>query len=402
MRSNFDIIQDRRNTGSLKWDCTEKIFNNKDVLPMWIADMDFLAPDKVIEAIGKRNDHGIFGYMENMPESYCKTLANWMYNRHGWSIKMEWMKYTPGVVSALSAAVTGLTEPGEGIIIQAPVYPPFCEVIKNNGRKLINNPLKLVNRRYVMDFDDLERKIKSGARMIILCSPHNPVGRVWDMDELVCLGRLCHENNVIIVSDEIHSDIVYKNHKHIPIASISDELALNSITCIAASKTFGIAGLTTATAIIPNPALLDKFEKRLKGMGIDTGNIFGIVASEAAYNYGEEWLEKLLEYLQDNLKLLLDFIERNIPEISVVKPEGTYLVWLDCSRLRLNPDKLFEFMVNNAKVGLNNGATFGIEGCGYLRINIACQRVILLEGLKRIDKAVKDLSTRRIEYEQCQ
>lgn len=388
MQFNFDIIHNRRNTGSLKWDCTEKIFKDKDILPMWIADMDFLAPQKIIEAIRKRNEHGIFGYTESMPESFCNTIIDWVYKRHNWNIKREWLNCTPGVVSALSAAIMTFTEVGDKVAIQSPVYPPFYKIIRDNGRELVDNPLKLMNGHYEMDYTDLERKIKTGIKMLILCSPHNPIGRVWQYEELSKLGELCLKNNVLLVSDEIHSDIVYQNHKHIPIASISEELTQNSITCISASKTFGIAGLATSTAIIPNSKLRIKYTSKIQSMGLEIGNIFGITASEAAYKHGEEWLEHLLIYLQENLKFLLDYFRNNIPEINVIKPEGTYLVWLDCRNLGLNSKELLEFMVHKAKIGLNDGATFGLSGEGFLRINIACPRAILIEGLRRMERAI--------------
>ena len=389
MQCNFDIIYDRRNTCSLKWDCSEKIFKDKDILPMWIADMDFIAPQKVIEAIKKRNDHGIFGYMESMPEAYCNAIISWVQKRHQWKIKDEWLSCTPGVVSALSTAIMAFTKPGDRVIIQSPVYPPFYTIIKNNDRQIVDNPLKFENGSYEMDFIDLEKKMKSSIKMMILCSPHNPVGKVWSREELTKLGELCLANNVLLVSDEIHSDIVFQNYKHTPVATISDELAHNSIICIAASKTFGIAGLTTSSVIIPDVKLRTKYENKIQSMGLDNVNIFGIIASEAAYKYGDEWLEQLLVYLQENLKLLQNYFEENIPEIKVIKPEGTYLVWLDCRQLGLNPKELWKFMIHKAKIGLNDGATFGTGGEGFLRINIACPRATLVEGLKRIERAVK-------------
>jgi len=393
MQYSFDVICDRRNTSSLKWDCTEKIFNDTDILPMWIADMDFRAPHKVIEAIRERSEHGIFGYTESLPQSYCSALIDWVAKRHEWTIKSEWLSYTPGVVPALSAAVMAFTEPGDRVAVQSPAYPPFYTVIKNNGRQLVDSPLRLVDGHYIMDFEDLERKMKSGIEMMILCSPHNPVGRVWSREELNRLGELCLKNNVILVSDEIHSDIVFSNYKHIPIASISESLEHNTVTCIAASKTFGIAGLTASAAIIPDFVLRERFKNKVQCMGMETGNIFGLVASEAAYRYGEEWLEQLLDYLQENLRLLKNYFKRNIPEIKVIKPEGTYLVWLDCRQLGLNPKELSGLMVHTAKIGLNDGATFGAGGEGFLRMNIACPKAALMEGLRRVDRAVTILNS---------
>jgi cystathionine beta-lyase len=358
---------------------------------MWIADMDFMAPESVIEAIRQRNEHGIFGYAASLPESYCTAITEWADRRHQWKIRSDWFNCTPGVVPALSAAVLTYTEPGDGIIIQPPVYPPFYSVIRENGRRVLENPLRLVKGCYFMDFDNLEEQIRAGAKLLILCSPHNPSGRVWKSEELAALGELCLKNGIIIVSDEIHSDIIYKGHKHLPLASVSDELAQNSVTCIAASKTFGIAGLAASTIIIPDRGLREKFKRRIQCLGIDSVNIFGLTASEAAYRYGEGWLEQLLGYLTENLRILEEYFHDNIPEIVPVHPDGTYLVWLDCRRLGLNSGDLNEFMAKKAKVGLNSGATFGEQGEGFLRINIACPRALLLDGLGRITTAVRNM-----------
>lgn len=393
MKYNFDKIYDRKNTGSIKWDNVESKFYANGILPMWIADMDFLAPNAVAEAISRRNEHGIYGYTESMPSSLRDAIANWLQKRHGWSVKHDWLCFTPGVVSALSISVLAYTEPGDQILIQPPVYPPFYKVIQNNGRIPVLNPLKLQDGQYTMDFEDMECKMRAGVKMMILCSPHNPVGRVWSREELARLSKLCVENDVLLVSDEIHSDIIYKNHRHIPAASISYGIEQKTITCVAASKTFGVAGLTTSASIIPNSKLRQKFINKLEGMGIEFGNIFGITASEAAYRHGEEWLEQLLEYLEGNLKILKEYFEAEIPGIRIINPEGTYLVWMDCRKLGMNSKELSEFMSRKAKVGLNDGAAFGAEGEGFQRINIACPRSILLESLKRISKAVKEVPT---------
>ena len=335
------------------------------------------------------NEHRIYGYTESMPDSLRDVVVNWVKKRHGWDVKREWLHYTPGVVSGLCTSVLALTEPGDGIMLQPPVYPPFYNVIKENGRRIVANPLKLVDGRCKMDFDDMTHKMKTGVRMMILCSPHNPVGRVWTHDELVQLAKLCLEYDVILVSDEIHSDIVFSSHKHIPAASVLQEMERKTVTCIAASKTFGVAGLSTSVTIIPDPEFRISFENKLDGMGIKFGNIFGIAATEAAYRYGEEWLEQLLDYLEGNLQLLKEYFETKIPQIKICIPEGTYLVWMDCRQLGMNSRELSLFMTERAKVGLNDGASFGLEGDGFMRINIACPRAILQEGLKRIECAVK-------------
>ena len=385
MRYDFDKICDRKNTCSLKWDCSASVYHTEGLLPMWIADMDFPAPHCVAEAIGKRNGHEIYGYPESMPDSLKDAVAGWVLKRHGWKIEHRWLCYTPGVVSALSASVLAFTEPGDRIMIQPPVYPPFYNVIRGNGRIPVTNPLKTEAGRYVMDFDDMERKMKTGVKMMILCSPHNPVGRVWTREEL------CVKNNVLLVSDEIHSDIVFNGHRHIPAASVSHEIEQKSVTCVAASKTFGVAGLTTSATIIPNPELSARFQNQLKCLGIEFGNVFGIAAMEAAYRDGEEWLEQLLEYLSGNLRVLKDYFDTNIPQIKITEPEGTYLAWMDCRQLGMDSGELSAFMAEKAKVGLNDGATFGGEGEGFQRINIACPRAVIREGMRRIERAVKEL-----------
>lgn len=388
MQYNFDIVTDRRNTCSVKWDGVEKTFHTKDILPMWIADMDFLVPQAVIEAIENRNEHGIFGYT-CVPETYCDVISDWLYRRHQWEVQKDWMNCTPGVIPALSTAILAFTEPGDGIIVQSPVYPPFFSIIENNGRRLVDNPLLVDNGTCRMDFAHLEKAMQSGARAMLLCSPHNPVGRVWRRDELILLGELCSRFNVLIISDEIHSDIVFTGHRHIPIASLSEELAHNTITCMAASKTFGIAGLTTSTTIIPDSEKRGVFQKKLKSLGLGTANVFGITASEAAYRHGGEWLDEMLGYLQENLRLTEETFLRTIPGIKANRPEGTYLVWLDCRELGLGQEKLLKFMSYHAKVGLNDGTTFGPGGEGFLRMNIACPRSVLMEGLERIEAAVR-------------
>jgi len=394
MKYNFDIVTDRKNTCSVKWDGAEKTFQAKDVLPMWIADMDFLAPHAVIEAIQKRNEHGIFGYT-GISESYLDAIAEWLLKRHNWKVQKDWMSCTPGVIPALCASILAFTRPGDGIIIQSPVYPPFFSIIKNNGRRMINSRLIADNGSYRMDFDHLEKAMQSGAKAMLLCSPHNPVGRVWSREELVLLGELCSRYHVLLISDEIHADIVFKGHTHTPVASLSEELAHNTVTCIAASKTFGIAGLTTSTTIIPDSEKRAVFQSRLKSLGLGTANVLGITASEAAYRHGGEWLDELLEYLQGNLRLAEAAFKRNIPGIDANTPEGTYLMWLDCRGLALAQEELMRFISHDAKVGLNDGATFGPGGEGFLRMNIACPRSILSEGLERLEAAVLRMAGRK-------
>lgn len=384
---DFDLRIERRNTNSYKWDLLNDEFSRDDLIPMWVADMDFKSPAEITEALARRVEHGVFGYTTR-PSSYYEAILYWLAEKHSWPIDKDWVINTPGVVPALSAAVLTFTKPGDKVIIQPPVYHPFFSAVEGNGRKLVHNGLKLVNGRYEMDFEDLEDKIDSKTKMLILCSPHNPVGRVWNEDELKRLGEICLNNNIIIVSDEIHSDIVYSCHKHVPISSLSKELADITITCMAPSKTFNIAGLATSYAIIPNDSNHLKFKKTLDNLGISMGNLFGITALEAAYIYGDEWLKKLLKYLEINADYLTDFVNNNIEGITVYRPEGTYLGWLDCRGLNIEPERIKEFMIHEARVGLSEGSAFGSEYEGFMRINFGCPKSILEEGLLRIKTAV--------------
>ena len=357
---------------------------------MWVADMDFEVPQPVIDAVVKRAQHGVYGYTEK-PDSFFTAIANWMEKRHGWHISTEWLSICPGVVPALCFSVLAFTEPGDKVLVQSPVYPPFFAAIENNQRTIVNNQLKEADGQYSIDFEDLDEKLGSGVKLMFLCNPHNPVGRVWSREELVRIGELCIKHDVIIISDEIHSDLVYSGCTHTSIASISKELAAHTITCIAPSKTFNIAGLSTSAAIIPDKALRDSFNNTMKRLGIELTNIFGITALEAAYNEGEEWLDQLLVYLEGNLDFMVDYINTRIPQIKVSKPQGTYLAWLDCRGLGMNQKELADFFINKARVGLNDGAPFRDGSEGFMRLNAACTRSLLEEALKRIDQAVGTL-----------
>ncbi|WP_132244623.1 MalY/PatB family protein [Marinisporobacter balticus] len=389
MKYNFDDVNNRLHTNCLKWDGLEERFgiSDKDLLPLWVADMDFKAPQCVIDAIMNRAEHGIYGYAGGY-DTYYDAVIHWMKHRYHWDIKKEWIVFTPGVVPALNMIVKAFTHPGDKVIIQSPIYPPFFNSIKNNSCHVVNNPLKFDGKKYVMDFDDLEKKMEDQVKLMFLCSPHNPVGRVWHKEEIKRLGDLCIKNNVILVSDEIHADLVLKGHKHTSLASISEEFAQNTIVCTAPSKTFNIAGIQTSNIIIPNEKIRNQFLKERESVGISKPNVFGIEALEAAYLHGEEWLEQLLGYLQENLTFLIKYIEENIPKIKVIQPEATYLVWLDLRELGLNKNDLENIIFNEGKLVLNQGYTYGEEGEGFVRINIACPRSILKEGLSRLKKVI--------------
>ena len=389
MKYDFDRIIERRRTGSLKWDYVEKLFGSSDLLPMWVADMDFQAPNPVREALLDTAEFGIFGYTVLKP-SFYDAVTGWLERRHRWKVDPEWLVFSPGIVPAVSMLIRAFTAPGEKVVIQPPVYYPFSQAVRSNERSLVTNPLKLENGTYGMDFDDLEKKVKDpGTKLLILCSPHNPVGRVWKKEEIVKLGELCLKNDVLVISDEIHSDLVRKGYTHVPFASISTEFAERSVTCNAGSKTFNLAGLHTSYVIIPDRLLRKRFEAELKKNGILGPNAFGATALEAAYTKGGEWLDQVLEYIEANYQFLLDFISRRIPEIKVVELEATYLVWMDFRSLGLGAKELEKLMQKEGKIALDEGYIFGEGGEGFERINIACPRTLLEDGLKRIEQAVR-------------
>lgn len=387
---DFDEVIERRGFGSIKWDFTDKYFPGNDILPMWVADMDFRSPKPVIEALRKVADHGIFGYA-GVPESYCNAVMAWMKKRHNWQIEKDWMVYSPGVVPALHMLITALTEPGDEVVVQPPVYYPFFDAIKCHDREILENPLQLRGSQYLMDLQDLEQKVTPRTKMLILCSPHNPISRVWKKEELERLGEFCLEHNILVVSDEIHGDLVYTGFKHVPFASISELFAQNSITCTAASKTFNLPGLQTSNIIISNPNLRKRFKEAERGYGFGSPNIFGIAATAAAYGLGEEWLTQLLTYLEGNIKFLQDFISQRIPGLKLIQPQGTYLLWLDFRECGMDQAQLGNFVRENARVALEPGFIFGCKENGFERMNIACPCSVLEEGLTRIEGAAAKL-----------
>ncbi|MBS4214449.1 MULTISPECIES: MalY/PatB family protein [Neobacillus] len=388
MKYNFDIEINRHNTASAKWDETENLFGEKNLLPMWVADMDFQSPAPVIEAIIKKAEHGIFGYTTR-PDSYYRAIIDWMQERYNWSVQKEWICYSPGVVPALNYLVQTFTNPGDKIVIQPPVYYPFTNAIVNNNRQVVYNQLKHENGNYSMDLEDLRDRIDENVKMLILCNPHNPSGRVWTKDELTELGKICIENNILIVSDEIHCDLVFKGKTHTVFASISEEFAEHTIVCTAPSKTFNLAGLQTSNIIIPNQKLRDEFNATMNRLSLRHTNTFGIAATESAYRFGGEWLEQVVDYIEKNLNFLSEYMENNIKEIKVIKPEASYLVWLDCRELGLDKEGLKQLMLKHGNVAFNQGYTYGPGGEGFIRMNIGCPRSILEEGLRRLEKAVK-------------
>lgn len=404
---NFDQEIDRRGTNAAKWEVVKQgdRFATVDqmppdpagrrLLPMWVADMDFQVPQPVIDALTARAQHGIFGYGWPDP-TYRQAVVDWMARRHGWTIEPEWIVPTPGVVPALNMLVRTFAGPGQRVIIQPPVYYPFYTAISNNGAELARNPLRYADGRYTMDFADLEAQLSQpGVAMLILCSPHNPVGRVWTPEELRRLGELCLAHDVLVVADEIHGDLIYPGRRFTPYATLDEQFAANAVVCTAPSKTFNLAGLATSNIIISNPELRVRFERTLNNNGLHGVNTFGMVAMEAAYAHGEEWLAQVMDYIGGNLRFLRDFMAQHLPQIHVVEPEGTYLVWLDCRRLGLDKAALERLMLDEARVFLDEGYIFGPEGEGFERINIACPRSILIEALQRIKAAVDSLPADR-------
>lgn len=394
MKYNFDEPIERALGDSIKWNpiFLEKWFKVKDVLPLWVADMDFRVAEPIIEQIKKRADHGIFGY-NFTPNSYFKTVINWFDQRYGWKIKKEWIALTPGIVPAINFLIQTFTRPGDGVVIQEPVYYPFKESIKYNGRQTIINELKEEKGFYTMDLQDLERKLQDKrVKMLILCSPHNPVGRVWTKDELVKLAEICVKHDIIVISDEIHCDLTAPGHKHIPFASLSEEISNRTVTCTAASKTFNLAGLQTSNVIISHPKLRKEFKTTLETMALHGVNIFGITAVEAAYTHGHEWLEQVLKYIHQNFMRMKEFLSEKLPNVKISPLEGTYLAWLDFRALNIPPKELDEIIKHKAKVLLDDGAMFGKAGEGFQRFNLACPWSTLHESLMRISAALNEIS----------
>lgn len=387
--SIFDTITNRKNTNSLKYDFAERRGKPSDILPLWVADMDFPAPDCVIQALEEKSRHGIYGYSEP-DERYFDVLKNWFSTRHGWTVEDQWLIKTPGVVFALCAAIRALTKPGEAVLIQPPVYYPFSESITANGRTLVTNQLVYQDGAYSIDFTDFEQKIRENhVKLFLLCNPHNPVGRVWTEQELNRIGEICLQYGVTVVSDEIHADFVYSGHKHLVFSSLRPEFADITITCTAPSKTFNLAGLQISNIFIPNQTLRRTLREEINRAGYSQANLMGLIACQAAYEGGAPWLDELKEYLQGNVDLARKFLQERLPQIRLVEPEGTYLIWLDCSALQLSDAALDDQIVNQAKLWLDPGPMFGPGGEGFQRINTACPRSVLLKALEQLEKALK-------------
>ena len=398
MKYDFNQICDRKNTNCFKWDFIQSIFGNDDVIPMWVADMDFPVATPIVEALKRRAEHEFYGYTKASAD-VIQSIVDRMWDKYAWKIKPEWIVFTPGVVPALNITVRMLTHPGDEIILQEPVYYPFFPAVTFSGCQIVNNQLKLINGRYEMDYEDLEHQfharigmlpVPNRIKAIMLCNPHNPVGRLWSKEELTKLGDIAIKHDVVVISDEIHCELLFKDHLHTPFASISEEFEQNSIVCMSPSKTFNLAGLEVSSIIIPNKKLRHLFINTRTGI-LPEPNLFGYTALEAAYRFGDEWLDQLLDYLQGNLDFLLKYFANRIPKIKVIKPQGTYLIWLDCRDLGMDDMTLRNFMRDKAKVGFDDGFLFGSGGSGFQRMNIACPRPIIEEALIRIETMVNKL-----------
>lgn len=389
---DFDLPAQRRNTDCLKYDFAVKRGKPENVLPLWVADMDFRTADEILDAIHKRIDHGIFGYTES-GKRYFDSVARWMNEKHGWIVKEDWLVKTPGVVFALAMAVKAYTNENNGILIQQPVYYPFSEVIRDNNRRIISNDLVIgENGKYHIDFKDFEKKIsENNIKLFLLCSPHNPVGRVWTKEELLKIGEICLKHNVIVVSDEIHEDFVFGEHKHIAFANLKKEFEDICITCTSPAKTFNLAGLQVSNIFIANPKLREAFKKQIAAAGYSQLNAIGLTACEAAYDYGEEWYEEMLAYVEDNIRFMKSFIDSELPRLKMNEPEGTYLVWVDFRRLGLSENELENLIVNKAGLWLDSGAIFGKTGAGFERFNAACQRATLQKALNQLKSALTEI-----------
>lgn len=387
MSWNFDEHARREGTNCVKYDLRNEIFGVEDVIPMWVADMDFNTPDFIINSLSGRLGHEILGYSFRPPE-YFSSIIGWCERRHNWKIEKEWICFSPGIVPALNFCTLAFTNPGDSIIVQPPVYFPFFSAVEAHGRKLVYNPLIESAGNWEMDFENLRNSIGEDTKMIILSNPHNPLGRVWYPDELSEIADICLKNNIIIVSDEIHCDLVLPGFKHTPMAKLSAKAAEITITCLAPSKTFNLAGLSTSSVIISNPNLRKSFNSVVEKLHVGNGNIFGTEASITAYTNGDRWLDQLLIYLNNNVEYVMNFCREKVPEIKPLRTEATYMIWLDCRSIGMSGTELQNFFVSKAGIGMNEGSTFGPGGAGYMRMNLACPLKTIVKAFDQIEKAI--------------
>ena len=389
MNYNFDEVVCRKHTDALKLEALAPRWGRTDLLPMWVADMDFKTPPFIVEVMKKRMECEVFGYTVK-PESWYEAIISWQKRRHKWTITKEMISFVPGVVPALAMAVQAFTQRGEKVMIQQPVYNPFAQVIRNNHRELVNCPLELKDGQYYINFKLFEKKIK-GCKLFLFCHPHNPGGRVWTREELKKVATICAQNNVIIVADEIHADLTLLPYEHIPFASVSEEAKQDSVVFASPSKAFNMAGLATSYAVIANPTLRRRFESYVEGNELAAGNVFAFNTVVAAYNKGEEWLQQMLTYVQGNIDEVVSYIKENIPQLKVIIPQASYLVFIDFSALQLNQKDIVALCTNRAHLALNDGSIYGEEGNGYMRINLACPRSVVRQALAQLKDAITSI-----------
>ena len=385
---NFDEIIERKGTNSVKFDQLKELFGDEHLIPLWVADMDFRTPDFIVNAIRQRCEHEIFGYTFGS-DAYFQSIIDWVRYKHDWPIERDWISYIPGIVKGIALAIQCFTEKGDKVIIQPPVYHPFRIVPENLEREVVYNPLKLDERNgYQMDFEQLEQIIDNRCKLLILCNPHNPGGIVWNKETLIQLAEICARRGSLVISDEIHSEMAYPPYKHRPFASVSNEAAHNSVTFMAPSKTFNIAGIVTSYAIVPDPTLRNKFYNYLDACEMRDGTIFAYTATTAAYTYGAEWLQQMRNYVMENVRFVSDYLKAHIPTIKAYPPQASFLVWLDCRALGLSQPKLVELFTKKAGLALNDGTMFGPGGEGFMRLNIGCPRETLEKALNALKKAM--------------
>lgn len=389
MNYNFDEVVCRKHTDALKLEALAPRWGRTDLLPMWVADMDFKTPPFIVEVMKKRMECEVFGYTAK-PESWYEAIISWQKRRHKWTITKEMISFVPGVVPALAMAVQAFTQRGEKVMIQQPVYNPFAQVIRNNHRELVNCPLELKDGQYHINFKLFEKKIK-GCKLFLFCHPHNPGGRVWTREELKKVATICAQNNVIIVADEIHADLTLLPYEHIPFASVSEEAKQNSVVFASPSKAFNMAGLATSYAVIANPTLRRRFESYVEGNELAAGNVFAFNTVVVAYNKGEEWLQQMLTYVQGNIDEVVSYIKENIPQLKAIIPQASYLVFIDFSALQLNQKDIVALCTNRAHLALNDGSIYGEEGNGYMRINLACPRSVVRQALAQLKDAITSI-----------
>lgn len=391
MNYNFDKIIDRRNTHAVKLEVLKEQYGSDDLIPLWVADMDFLSPPAITKALRERVDHGVFGYTSASKE-YYNSIISWLNRRHQWSVAKDMITFVPGVVKGIAFVLDEFTEKGDEVIIQTPVYHMFRLVTRGLGRTLVDNPLIYEDGNYKMDFAGLRKIAEQGtAKVLILCNPHNPGGRVWTKEELAELAEICYDNHILVISDEIHCDLALNGFKHVPFSTVSEKARQNNITLMAPSKTFNIAGIVSSFSVIENESIRNRYLNYLSPRELNSGTIFAYTATEAAYNDSEDWLEELLEYIQGNIDFVADYIVKNIPQIQVIKPQSSFLVWLDCRTLNMTAKELDTLFVEKAKLVLNNGAMFGENGSGFMRLNVGVSRSVLEKSLSNLDKAISSI-----------